>query len=568
MPYAATMIVGIGVTMDNMLYIIAGLVCIVLIAVLVMRKNKAQKPPAQSSIKADRTATLPKHTAIKGAATQANVNSDKRFDHIEIAQRFMEQQRYDKAIETLNRGLAEKPNDSQLTLKLLAVYATIDESDNFNKVYDSIKTHGDAKSIAQADDLKALLTEEQNQAAERALPADNNLDTGFESIDSDLPANKIENNEPTIDPSLNEQAVTHNEYKNDLAASSDSTLETSNDFNDSQQDFVLSLDDLEQDIDEPAATSAAPVIDLDIADAESLSMSTVSGTNENKSNSELDFDFDLAEQDNTASETNASLSKDDLNNADDEITLDDEDFVLDLADLELDTSETNMSLNDESMTDVSSLKDDLALSLYSIDDNNDTPVETETLSDETSAVIDDSLNDLEFDNFVLEDHPSENNHVLESNSIDELSFADVDTTDNQTNETVASSNAPTTGRFDDNTLIDDSFDFDSLASAPTATTPVEVKNDYDVSSDVNSTNMLDNATIETEVETTEDFSSRFAADFDFVKTLDSNQVTLDLASQYVQLGEYDSAKRLLTEVINQGNSEQQSQAQALLDRTA
>ena len=560
--------------MDNMLYIIAGLVCIVLIAVLVMRKNKAQKPPAQQSIKADKAdkadkaATLPKHTAVKGTNTQANVNSDKRFDHIEIAQRFMEQQRYDKAIETLNRGLAEKPNDSQLTLKLLAVYATIDESDNFNKVYDSIKTHGDAKSIAQADDLKALLTEEQNQAAERALPADNNLDTGFESIDFDLPANKIENNEPTIDPSLNEQAVTHNEYKNDLAASSDSTLETSNDFNDSQQDFVLSLDDLEQDIDEPAATSAAPVIELDIADEQSLSMSTVSGTNENKSNSELDFDFDLAEQDNTASETNASLSKDDLNNTDDEITLDDEDFVLDLADLELDTSETNMSLNDESMTDVSSLKDDLALSLDSIDDNNDTPVETETLSDETSAVIDDSLNDLEFDNFVLEDHPSENNHVLESNSIDELSFADVDTTDNQTNETVASSNAPTTGRFDDNTLIDDSFDFDSLASAPTATTPVEVKNDYDVSSDVNSTNMLDNATIETEVETTEDFSSRFAADFDFVKTLDSNQVTLDLASQYVQLGEYDSAKRLLTEVINQGNSEQQSQAQALLDRTA
>lgn len=554
--------------MDYMLYIIAGLVFIVLIAVLVMRKNKAQKPTEQPSFKAEKATPLSTTDVVKGATTQANTDNNEKFNHIEIAQRFMEQQRYDKAIDTLKRGLAEKPNDSQLTLKLLAVYATIDESDNFNKVYDSIKTHGDAKSIAQADDLKALLTEEQNQAAERALPADNNLDTGFESIDFDLPANKIENNEPTIDPSLNEQAVTHNEYKNDLAARSDSTLETSNDFNDSQQDFVLSLDDLEQDIDEPAATSAAPVIELDISDAESLSTSTVSGTNDNNSDSELDFDFDLAEQDNTASETNASLSKDDLNNTDDEITLDDEDFVLDLADLELDTSETNMSLNDESMTDVSSLKDDLALSLYSIDDNNDTPVETETLSDETSAVIDDSLNDLEFDNFVLEDHPSENNHVLESNSIDELSFADVDTTDNQTNETVASSNAPTTGRFDDNTLIDDSFDFDSLASAPTATTPVEVKNDYDVSSDVNSTNMLDNATIETEVEATEDFSSRFAADFDFVKTLDSNQVTLDLASQYVQLGEYDSAKRLLTEVINQGNSEQQSQAQALLDRTA
>ena len=548
--------------MDYMLYIIAGLVFIVLIAVLVMRKNKAQKPTEQPSFKADKAATLPKHTAVKGTNTQANVNSDKRFDHIEIAQRFMEQQRYDKAIETLNRGLAEKPNDSQLTLKLLAVYATIDESDNFNKVYDSIKTHGDAKSIAQADDLKALLTEEQNQAAERALPADNNLDTGFESIDFDLPANKIENNEPTIDPSLNEQAVTHNEYKNDLAASSDSTLETSNDFNDSQQDFVLSLDDLEQDIDEPAATSAAPVIDLDIADAESLSTSTVSGTNDNNSDSELDFDFDLVEQDNTASETNASLSKDNLNNTDDEITLDDEDFVLDLADLELDTSETNMSLNDESMTDVSSLKDDLALSLDIIDDNNDTPVETETLSNETSTVIDASLNDFdEFDNFVLEDHTSENNRVLESNGIDEISFEDVDTTDLQTNATAASSNAPTTDRFDDNTLIDDDFDFDSLSVVPTATTPVDVASEIE-------NNVPSEFTADTEVETTEDFSSRFAADFDFVKTLDSNQVTLDLASQYVQLGEYDSAKRLLTEVINQGNSEQQSQAQALLDRTA
>ena len=45
-------------------------------------------------------------------------------------------------------------------------------------------------------------------------------------------------------------------------------------------------------------------------------------------------------------------------------------------------------------------------------------------------------------------------------------------------------------------------------------------------------------------------------------------MTLDLAAQYLQLGEYDSAKRLLNEVMAQGNSEQQSQAQTLLERTA
>ena len=115
--------------------------------------------------------------------------------------------------------------------------------------------------------------------------------------------------------------------------------------------------------------------------------------------------------------------------------------------------------------------------------------------------------------------------------------------------------------FDDNTLIDDDFDFGSLSDAPTATTPVDLASE--IESNVDSEVIAD-----TEIESAEDFSSRFAADFDFVKTLDSNQVTLDLAGQYVQLGEYDSAKRLLNEVISQGTSEQQSQAQALLDRTA
>ena len=64
------------------------------------------------------------------------------------------------------------------------------------------------------------------------------------------------------------------------------------------------------------------------------------------------------------------------------------------------------------------------------------------------------------------------------------------------------------------------------------------------------------------------FAAQFAADFEFVDTLDSQQITLDLAGQYLQLGEYDSANRLLNEVVAQGNPEQQQQAQALLARSA
>ena len=251
------------------------------------------------------------------------------------------------------------------------------------------------------------------------------------------------------------------------------------------------------------------------------------------------FDFDLAEpQDTSTVAPTTTLSNDTSNNT----TLDEnEDFVLDLADLEIEASDDNVYADvDEVTTEATQLEqEDLTLSLDDIDTFN-APVEAETEiqpSSETPILIEDS-----FDDFTFED-----NAAQEINEVP--------------HETVASNTAPTTVTFDDNTLIDDDFDFDSLTSAPTATTPVELASEVE-------NNVDSGVTAETEVETAEDFSSRFAADFDFVKTLDSNQVTLDLAGQYVQLGEYDSAKRLLNEVISQGTSEQQSLAQTLLDRTA
>ncbi|WP_201612544.1 FimV/HubP family polar landmark protein [Psychrobacter immobilis] len=501
--------------MDNMLYIIAGLVFILLIAVLLIRKNKAKKPSEQPLINAEKS-------TLKEASTLAETTTDKKFNHIEIAQRFMDQQRYDKAIETLNRGLTEIPNDSQLSLKLLAVYATIDQSDNFNKVYDSIKAHADAKSIAQADELKALLTEEQNQAAIRALPADNDQDVGFESIDFDIPANKVESQHSAVDVDFEKDASQTSAYSSDLADSSNTTLETSNDFDNIEQAFELSLDDLQEDSSEPAVTSTTPITELDITDEE---------VNSSESASETDFDFDLAESHDTSSKAPITTLSNDYSN---DIILDDnEDFVLDLADLEIQTIDENV--NNEIATEATLIEqEDFTLSLdpNANSDAIDTFAVAETTpSSETPVFIAD-----DFEDFIFDDNEAQ-----------------------ETNEAIHET--PTTVVFDDTTLIDDDFDFGSLSDAPTATTPV------DLASEIES-NVDSEVIAEHEIESAEDFSSRFAADFDFVKTLDSNQVTLDLAGQYVQLGEYDSAKRLLNEVISQGTSEQQSQAQTLLDRTA
>lgn len=58
------------------------------------------------------------------------------------------------------------------------------------------------------------------------------------------------------------------------------------------------------------------------------------------------------------------------------------------------------------------------------------------------------------------------------------------------------------------------------------------------------------------------------AGLELVNQLDNAQVTLDLAKNYLSLGEHGSAKRLLSEVIKVGTPDQQEQAYVLLNRLA
>ena len=66
--------------------------------------------------------------------------------------------------------------------------------------------------------------------------------------------------------------------------------------------------------------------------------------------------------------------------------------------------------------------------------------------------------------------------------------------------------------------------------------------------------------------TTAPSANHITTDLDFVNELDNTQVTLDLAQQYLQMGEYDSAKRLLEEVAQTGNDQQRHFAQGLIAR--
>lgn len=574
--------------MDNMLYIIAGLVLILLVAVLVLRKKKAQETSIPPAIQSGKKAATLTPTAKTNDNTPAHSREDidKKFDHITIAQRFIDQQRHDKAIETLTRGLNEKPNDSQLLLKLLSIYATLDQPENFNNVYNTIKTQSDPQSITQANELKALFFGEQAPVAAEVAPVEDH--TNFESIDFDLPISQTDDQKVLSDqPAVQDSNPTWADEQTNQTAASNEFDHISSTNESVENDFDLTLSDFDNDFEghgfeEPATTSVAPVTSLNDTKEQSFNTATVDETTSEDSDIiDFDFEFDSSEADKTP--INTPVASRNADSANEDMTLDSEEFILDFDDLISDAETDTIADNKESIVEELSIEanqneDDFVLSLDDFDASNN----TETVSESIVPALEET-NDI--DNFILEntdfedssskdniskDHTFENtdskNNSSESSTLDDSKFEDIrfeeqrfddNSVEHEITDTPEVTNSSEPLLFDDNTVLEEDFDFElsGALTKPTSSAPVEADNSV----------ILEN---EIDTESTEDFASRFSADFDFVKSLDSNQVTLDLATQYVQLGEYDSAKRLLNEVMVQGNHEQQNQAKLLLKRTA
>ena len=580
--------------MNKILYIIAGLVIISMVGVWILRKKKAQQPSispraqAGSRDSANATALATESNPTTQRAANNVASSATKFDNVTIAQRFIDQQRYDKAIETLERGLTEKPHDGELSLKLLNVYALTKQTEAFDSTYATIKAHCDIATIGQAQQLKDLLDAEQN--ATTTAPVSTEKLPDYESID--------------FIPSKNDSPHTNTQISTPEAT--DSLIGLDDDA------FNLTLDDLET-----AVLEEAVLTDISKDTLENISAS--SAESEQKS-AIVDFDsinelndtnnIDNIFVDNSAVDTNATDTSSFDN--DDDFTLDfdmgadadnasttliednkasettpiDDDFVLDFDDLvkdieikDVEVQEIDVESVQQPVTTVSnqqSFDDDFTLFLDA------TAYDTDATDTETTgaATIQDSSLDLNLDSNELDSDSLENsiNDTLTSaevlNAADELTNSDdfieldlidadvdLDTHNLDTNK-AATSNVVTptlddqTLTFDDNTGIDE-FDFNTDTTSITTTSPVIPESTY-IDSDSAVKDTLPSA----------DVAAQFAADFDFVNTLDNHQVTLDLATQYLQLGEYDSAKPLLNEVFAQGNPEQQQQAQELLARAA
>ncbi len=545
--------------MNSMLYIIVGLVVIVLIAVVVLRKKKGQQPPSQMTKPADKNlannrsvAAVNKESPVSNPYSspkdthKASQQHATQFDPVTVAQRFMDQQRYDKAIETLERGLIEEPQNTQLLLKLLNIYAINNQFDDFNKTYNLIKSFDDSAGIGEADQLKALLEQEQTQ--NQVVEPETNVDSAFETLDFDLSTSSSATKTPSTSSIDN---------VDELPAQS-ATMSVQQQGSDDSFDLILEdLGATESNANKDNDFNIATETSFDETRAEPVVSEEPKATRNINVDDDFTLDFDLMSADSSSAELNVVDDAQVQDGQAQEIVSDD-DFALELDNL---VTETNRTEALENSLDIDS--EDFALLLEnadniaiedSINDNasstfdidvEDTPAQIETLSTKGAS----SANDATQPTFS------------EVSDTDISLFDDADATDNTAFDNIAFDDAIA----DDSTSVNE-FDLESNAASPTATMPVESESTANLFEDDVADNKDDNSNAATPVDPT--FAAQFAKDFDFVNTLDSSQVTLDLAGQYLQLGEYDSAKRLLNEVITQGNSTQQNQAQEMLARTA
>ncbi len=170
---------------------------------------------------------------------------------------------------------------------------------------------------------------------------------------------------------------------------------------------------------------------------------------------------------------------------------------------------------------------------------------------------------------------------LESNVVDGLAFNELDLqlTDLDTADAKASSL-----EADDFTL--DDFEADIEFKSPTEVTfdttditledkPLDIKPDIQTSLDEFS--FMDTPATESVFTSDSDplqempiapIQTATSSEIGFTDGLYNTDVTLNLAKQYLDLGEYDSAKRLLNEVIQTGDANQQQHARKLISQIA
>ncbi|VWX29806.1 conserved hypothetical protein [Moraxellaceae bacterium 17A] len=538
--------------------------------------------------------------------TAQTLNTTESAQHeLQAAEQLIQNQDYEGAITTLRRALKNHPSHSGLNFTLLNSYALVRDYQHFNSFYLEVLAVNDADLTTQANNLKMLVDEGQSITARSAAMTHTAEAVESDGLDFDLPGFKQDSDKPAINstsqvamPSVTEAAQpatlangansnADNELDFDFALDAPETkiapvtpvppeTDPTNETTAAQsQSNELTFDDFDFDLPskQPATaeTVAAPVLEspTEIFAPIDEPVTTTSASNVNNNNnaiSDSDFDFDFSLPDNPS--TTATTAVEPITpptaapSADNNIA-DEFDFDFDLnaepavtptndatieAALSFDASDTKASSNLTSDAAISvPLASDEATDIasFALDDELLRQAEAATLATPATPSVAEPVVDL-----AEVSAPSQSDSLLISDDMFDFVLDD-DTTKAQD----ATSNVLVTEPTPSDDLIDLSFDDTATqATNQTTTTPTASPETPSVADEGSPTT----------APVVEDLS----AILDVIKDIDTDTLNVDLAEQYVNLGEYDSAKRLLDEIKDSNNTALVERAAALRQRIA
>ena len=544
--------------------------------------------------------------------TAQTLNTTESAQHeLQAAEQLIQTQDYEGAITTLRRALKNHPSHSGLNFTLLNSYALVRDYQHFNSFYLEVLAVNDADLTTQANNLKTLVDEEQSITARSAAMTHTAEAVGSDGLDFDLPGFKQDSDKPAINstsqvamPSVTEAAQpatlangansnADNELDFDFALDVPETkiapvtpvppeTDPTNETTAAQsQSNELTFDDFDFDLPskQPATaeTVPAPVLEstTEIFAPIDEPVTTTSASNVNNNNnaiSDSDFDFDFSLPDNPS--TTATTAVEPMTttsaapSADNNIT-DEFDFDFDLnaepavTPTNDATTEPALSFDASDTKASSNLPSDAAISVpvasdeatdiasFDLDDELLRQAEAATLATPATPSVAEPVVDLAEVSAPIEvSAPSQSDTLLISDDMFDFVLDD-DTTKAQD----ATSNVLVTEPTPSDDLIDLSFDDTATqATNQTTTTPTASPETPSVADEGSPTT----------APVVEDLS----AILDVIKDIDTDTLNVDLAEQYVNLGEYDSAKRLLDEIKDSNNTALVERAAALRQRIA
>ena len=432
---------------------------------------------------------------------------------------------------------------------------------------------------AQANNLKTLVDEEQSINARSTAMTHTAEAVEPDGLDFDLPGFKQDSDKPAINSTLHvvRPTVTQvarpanpvdgisskadNELDFDFAldvpetkiaplpTATEPTTETTAAQSQSNE-FTFNDFDFDPPSKEPAtaATVAAPALEspTEIFAPIDEPVTTASASNVNNNNNAIsdsgfDFDFSLPETQSTpaATATAPMLTTPTAAPSADNNIADDFDFDFELnAKPAVTVTPTNDATTEADLSfDASDIK---ASSNLTSDAVTSVPVASDEATDIASFALDDELlRQAEAASLAKPATPSVAEPVVD----------------------LAEVNAP---KPSDSLLIsDDMFDLSFDDSTTQAATPANTQTTTTPIASPETTSIADKASLTT-APVVEDLSEIL----DVIKDIDTDTLNVDLAEQYVNLGEYDSAKRLLDEIKDSNNTALVERATALRQRIA